>query len=104
MKLDFDELRPTLGAQLKASTLDKLVDELCLIRSGCINEAARGDISIIKNENNNSDIIVAHQLLLLAHLIPPPAKVTRNWKPSVPECQDSLILLAAVKTYFFPLV
>ncbi|KAK0171418.1 hypothetical protein PV327_011354 [Microctonus hyperodae] len=40
----------------------------------------------------NEDSRITIELLLLPHLIPPKKKVKRNWKPSIAECKDSLLI------------
>lgn len=95
MKIDFDVLRTR---QLDKTTFSNFVNDLCVERSSNINgKTARAYYDIIHDKNNKDDVIVAYQIRLLAYLIPPPGKVNKIWKPSIPECEDSLIVLAAVR-------
>ncbi|KAF7987969.1 hypothetical protein HCN44_004785 [Aphidius gifuensis] len=94
IKHDFDDMKSSLKKELNATTLSKLINELCVVRKKNINETAKNYIEIIK-KNNNNNIIIAHQIKLASYLLPPSAQIARGWKPSVAESEDSLMLLAS---------
>lgn len=83
---------------LEQKEFDKLLEDLRAIR-GPDREEYETICKIIDDKTNDQNVIVASQIRLLAHLIPPTIKVKVNWKPSIPESVDSLIRIVPVSFF-----
>lgn len=110
---DLSELYPINTRNETALLLSTLLDEQASIKVISFTHLKKTILQNSKNRNSNNcfsnycftDSKVAVQLLFLPHMIPPVKKVSRKWKPSIPECTDSLIINIKVKSVSsFPLL
>ncbi|KYN23181.1 hypothetical protein ALC57_04401 [Trachymyrmex cornetzi] len=60
---------------------------------------AQALIELIQSNNLTDDTKIVLQLRLLLHLLPPRTRIRSKktqWKPSIPECKDSIIISTTV--------
>ncbi|KAK0165517.1 hypothetical protein PV328_004024 [Microctonus aethiopoides] len=92
IKEDFCSMQLT-NVCLNTTVWDKFIHDLQQVFS--IAPKDKEGLSLFRRLNTadlNEDSRVAIEFLLLAHFIPPKKKVKRNWKPSIAECKDSLLI------------
>ncbi|XP_011311654.1 uncharacterized protein [Fopius arisanus] len=91
---DFAALPDVPETQLTHAKWDQFVNELNSIRPIKSRDRVKMHwIELIEHQDTNDDSKVALQIHLLAHNLPPQKKISRRWKPSIPDCQDSMLIL-----------
>ncbi|XP_066595383.1 uncharacterized protein [Prorops nasuta] len=76
------------------NTFFKKIEKLCAIDA---RDKAVGNLKDLLESNLSEDCRIAIELLTLPHLVPPKGRIRikkGQWKPSIQECKDSIILHA----------